>query len=131
MKGSYFIFRTDLQDERQINHHGKVRTVKSSEEDTDPADEPDKTSTPVQDIFQVLNKFNSDEGYNRDLVHKDERTQDHALREYYNNIVITSDHKRNILAGCIMFSRQIKPVIAVIFVICYWSAGLWNYSRVE
>ena len=105
--------------------------MKSSEEDTDPADEPDKTSTPVEDIFQVLKKFNPDEGYNRDLVHKDERIQDNALKEYYNNIVITSDTKRNILSGCIMFSRQIKPVIAVIFVICYWSAGLWNYSRVE
>ena len=37
-----------------------------------------------------MNKFQTDEGYNRDLVHRDERVQDKALREYYNNIVITS-----------------------------------------
>ena len=122
------IYRTDLQDERQINHHGKVRTVKSSE---DPIEEPDKTSTPVENISQLLNKFKTDEGYDRDLVHVDERIQDNALKEYYDRIVITSDHKRRILSGCIMFSRQVKPVIAVIFVVSYWSAGLWNYYRLE
>ena len=120
--------RTDLQDERQINHHGKVRTVKSSDDATD---EPDKTSTPVENISQVMNSFQPEEGYDRDLVHKDERIQDKALKEYYARIVITSDHKRRILAGCIMFSRQVKPVIAVIFVVSYWSAGLWNYYRLE
>ena len=122
------IYRTDLQDERQINHHGKVRTVRSSDDATE---EPDKTSTPVENISQLMNKFKTDEGYDRDLVHVDERIQDNALRDYYDRIVITSDHKRRILAGCIMFSRQVKPVIAVIFVLSYWSAGLWNYSRLE
>ena len=117
-----------MQDERQINHHGKVRTVKSSE---DASEEPDKTSTPVENISQLMNKFKTDEGYDRDLVHVDERIQDNALKDYYDRIVITSDHKRRILAGCIMFSRQVKPVIAVIFVLSYWSAGLWNYSRLE
>ena len=117
-----------MQDERQINHHGKVRTVKSSD---DAIDEPDKTSTPVENISHLLKEFQSEEGYNRDLVHIDERVQDNALRDYYNNIVITSDHKRKILAGCIRFSRQVKPVIAVIFVVSYWSAGLWNYYRLE
>ena len=105
-----------------------MRTVKSSDA---AAEEPDKTSTPVENISQLMNKFKTDEGYDRDLVHVDERIQDNALKEYYNRIVITSDHKRRILAGCIMFSRQVKPVIAVIFVLSYWSAGLWNYSRLE
>ena len=117
-----------MQDERQINHHGKVRTVKGQDS---AADEPDKTSTPVENISQLMNKFLPDEGFNRDLVHIDERVQDHALKEYYSKIVITSEHKRRILASCIMFSRQVKPVIAVIFVVSYWTAGLWNYYRVE
>ena len=95
------------------------------------ADEPDKTSTPVENISELMNKFQPDEGYNRDLVHIDERVQDHALREYYSKIVITSEHKHKILASCIMFSRQVKPVIAVIFVVSYWTAWLWNYHRVE
>ena len=90
-----------------------------------------KTSTPVENISQKMNKFKTDEGYDRDLVHVDERIQDNALKNYYDRIVITSDHKRRILAGCIMFSRQVKPVIAVIFVVSYWSAGLWNYYRLE
>ena len=66
-----------MQDERQINHHGKVRTVKSSE---DAAEEPDKTSTPVENISQLMNKFTTVEGYDRDLVHLDERIQDNALK---------------------------------------------------
>ena len=92
--------------------------------DDDP-DEPDKTSTPVENISTLK------EGYDRDLVHIDERIQDNALKNYYNNIVIPSNHKRRILSGCIMFSRQVKPVIAVSFVVSYWAAGLWNYYRLE
>ena len=120
--------RTDLQDERQINHHGKVRTVKAAD---DVIDEPDKNSTPVQNISQLDNKLHEEKGFNRDLVHIDERIQDNALKEYYDNITITSDHKRKILAACVMFSRQVKPVIAVIFVVSYWAAGIHNYYRVE
>ena len=112
------ICRTDLQDERQINHHGKVRTVKGSDDELPP-------------VESMMNKIQPEEDYDRDLVSIDEKKQDKALKEYYRKIVITSDTKKKILSGCIMFSRQIKPVIAAIFVISYWSAGLWNYSRVE
>ena len=82
-------------------------------------------------VENMMNKIQPEEGYDRDLVSIDEKKQDKALKEYYRKIVITSDTKRKILSSCIMFSRQIKPVIAAIFVISYWSAGLWNYSRVE
>ena len=108
-----------------------MRVVKSSEETEKETDEMDTKLTPVENVFQVMNKFQPEEGYNRDLVHKDERIQDKALKEYYNRIQITSDRKRMILAGCIMFSRKVKPVIALVFVICYWSAGFWNYNRTE
>ena len=67
----HVMHRTDLQDERQINHHGKIRTVKGADEVID--DEPDKTSTPVENISPVLT---------RDLTNIDERVQDKALREY-------------------------------------------------
>ena len=113
------MYRTDLQDERQINHHGKIRTVKGDDEVTD---EPDKTSTPVENISPILT---------RDLTNIDERVQDKALKEYYSRVVLTSDHKRMILASCIMFSRKVKPFIAATFVVCYWSAGLYNYYRIE
>ena len=113
------IFRTDLQDERQINHHGKVRTVKGSDDDLPP-------------VETMVNKIQPEEiYYDKDLVSIDEKKQDNALKEYYRKVVITSDTKKRILSGCIMFSRQVKPVIAALFVISYWSAGLWNYSRVE
>ena len=114
----YVMYRTDLEDEKQINHHGEIRTVKGVDEVTD---EPDKTSTPVENISQLT----------RDLTNIDERVQDKALKEYYSLVVITSDHKRMILTSCIMFSRKVKPLIAATFVVCYWSAGLHNYYRIE
>ena len=82
-------------------------------------------------VENMMNKIQPEEGYDGDLVSIDEKKQDNALKEYYRNIVITSDNKRWILSSCIMFSRQVKPVIAVIFVVSYWTAGLWNYYRLE
>ena len=95
------------------------------------AEEPDKTSTPVESISQLEKKLKQEKGFNMDLVSRDERVQDQALKDYYKNILLTSDHKQKILACCVVFSRQVKPVIAVIFVISYWSAGIWNYHRLE
>ena len=46
------MLRTDLEDERQINHHGKVRTVTGS--GNADKEEPDTHSTPVQSISQVI-----------------------------------------------------------------------------
>ena len=73
----------------------------------------DDDLTPVENM---INKITPEEDYDRDLVSIDEKKQDKALKEYYRKIVITSDVKKRILSGCIMFSRQIKPVIAAIFV---------------
>ena len=91
----------------------------------------DEKLAPVENISELMNKFQTGEGFNKDLVSIDERKQDNALKEYYSKIVITSDTKKMVLSSCIMFSRQVKPVIAAIFVISYWSAGLWNYYRIE
>ena len=71
------------------------------------------------------------ETFNKDLVHKDERIQDAALREYYAQFKMTSQQKLTILNACISFSRKIKPVIAIVFVIWYWAAGLLNYNKME
>ena len=65
-----FLCRTDLQDERQINHHGKVRTVSD-----------DDRMTPVENVTQLVKKFLPEEGYDRDLVSIDEKKQDNALKE--------------------------------------------------
>ena len=94
-------------------------------------DDDDNRVTPVENVTQLVKKFLPEEGYDRDLVSIDEKKQDNALKEYYSKILITSDTKQRILSSCIKFSRQVKPVIATIFVISYWSAGLWNYYRVE
>ena len=78
-----------------------------------------------------MSKFHAAEDFDRDLINVDERIQDKALKEYYSKIVMSSEHKQKILSSCIMFSRKVKPVIAALFVVCYWSAGLKNYYRIE
>ena len=60
-----------------------------------------------------------------DLVHNDELKQDTA------NIQVKNKTKKRIMDGCILFSRKIKPVIAVIFITVYWGAGLWRSAQNE
>ena len=132
----YLIIRTDLQDEKEINHHGETRIVKVKEDDDENTGERNKYVDPVDHLFQVMKNLPEEsngveEGFNRDLIHKDERIQDKALKAYYANFEINSEQKRKILNVCINFSRKIKPVIAAIFVISYWAAGLWNYNKME
>ena len=96
-------------------------------------DENGLNSKHISDRIQINNYTGAfpGKGFNRDLVSIDERKQDNALREYYGKLTITSAHKRNILNGCIMFSRRIKPVVALIFVTWYWYSGLNNYMKME
>ena len=101
-------FRSELEDEREINHHGKARTVGG-----------DDTS---EDRPAV--------GFDKNLVSVLEGVQDKALREYYSKVKLTKK-KEKILQRCINFSRRVKPVVAVIFVIVYWVSGLKNYQRIE
>ena len=122
--------RTDLEDEKEINHHGEVRTVKTSEDTDEIAGMINENKT-----YGLTESSEGDivtiKAFNKDLVHRDERTQDAALREYYARLEMTNRRKLRILNACITFSRKIKPVIAIVFVLCYWAAGLFNYNRME
>ena len=104
------VLRSEIEEDREINHHGKPHTVKKADSGS--------VSGPMMT-------------FDKNLISRKEQVQDQALKDYYKRIVITSDTKRKILAGCIMFSRKVKPIIATTFVVCYWSAGLHNYYRIE
>ena len=114
-----YVSRTDLEEEKTINHHGTERVVKSKEEN-------ENVINDVNKLFTFVSKIPNQEikGFNKDLVSNDEKIQDNALKEYYRNVTITSNDKKMILNVCIMISQQIKPVVALIFVIWYWSSGL-------
>ena len=128
-----YSFRTDLEDDVKINHHGQVREVKQSKSSEN------NHENPLGTFFDFA--FESDgqptEGNTKtkvalkDLVHNDELIQDDALKRYYANVNVKDKTQKMIMEGCILFSRKIKPVIAIIFVIVYWGAGLWRSAQIE
>ena len=67
----------------------------------------------------------------KDLVYNDELIQDDAPKQYYTNVNVKDKTQRMVMEGCILSSRKIKPVIAIIFVIVYWGAGLWRSAQIE
>ena len=56
----------------------------------------------------------------------DERTQQRAMGEFYDNIKVENLHKIKI---CKTFVRVIYPVFCVIFVILFWMTGLVHYYQ--
>ena len=55
-----------------------------------------------------------------------ERTQQRAMGEFYDNIKVENLHKIKI---CKTFVRVIYPVFCVIFVILFWMTGLVHYYQ--
>ena len=75
-------------------------------------------------------------GFDKNLVSVQEQVQDNALREYYSKVKLEEEkltkEKQKIMDRCVMFSRRIKPVIALIFYVTfYWASGLLNYQKME
>ena len=66
-----------------------------------------------------------------DLVHNDEEIQDSALKNYYANAKVHDETKRRVMTALIFFSRTIKPIIILIFVLVYWGSGLYRTNQIE
>ena len=101
----YWIIRSEIEDERQINHHGKSRYVKAGDADV------------------LLTKINvasakAKIGFDKNLVSVQDQVQDKALQKYYSKVKLSKE-ERTTMDRCVMFSRRIKPVIALIFVTFY------------
>ena len=73
---------------------------------------------------------NSQFGF-EDLVHNDEEIQDSALKNYYAKAEVHDETKRRVMTALIFFSRTIKPIIILIFVLVYWGSGLYRTNQIE
>ena len=69
-------------------------------------------------------------GFDKNLVSVQEQVQDKALREYYSKVKLTKE-KEKLMKRYMTFSRRVKPVIALLFIIIYWVSGIINYRRME
>ena len=103
--------RSEIEDSREINHHGKSRSVKSNNV------EPTLHGTTAP-------------AFDKNLVSVQEQVQDAALRDYYSKVRLTKE-KQKLMDRCILFSRKIKPFIAIVFITVYWFSGLLNYQKME
>ena len=109
-----FLIRSDIEDEREINHHGKTRSVKATD---------DKDTSHGSSAKSRI-------GFDKNLVSVQEQVQDKALRDYYSKVKLTKE-KQKTMDRCILFSRRIKPFIALVFVSFYWVSGIMNYQKSE
>ena len=73
---------------------------------------------------------NSQFGF-EDLVHNDEEIQDSALKNYYAKAKVHDEAKKKVMTALIFFSRTIKPIIILIFVLVYWGSGLYRTNQIE
>ena len=73
---------------------------------------------------------NSQFGF-EDLVHNDEEIQDSALKDYYAKAQVHDESQKKVMTVLIFFSRTIKPIIILIFVLIYWGSGLYRTNQIE
>ena len=101
--------RSTIEEERDINHHGRPRTVKCNDDED--------TAKPKQ--------VKTHQRLNANLFSVFENVQVQALKEFYHQHLPTQT-KEKTLSRCIFFQRTVKVIIVLTFVIVYWVSGLTN-----
>ena len=86
--------------------------------------EEDNNNVPVTDDSEKEKNGDETNYTFEDLVHNDELIQDSALKDYYAKATVKDETQKKIMNACIFFSRTIKPIIILIFVLIYWGSGL-------
>ena len=109
--------RSEIEEEREINHHGKSRSVKAGNDNGSPSP-------------TTISVTSSDIGFDKNLVSVREEVQDKALRDFYSKVKVAKG-KRKVMDRCVMFSRRVKPALGFTFIAVYWVSGLINYQKME
>ena len=80
--------------------------------------------------FQLwdISRAETEGSYDKNLVSKDELTQDDALKKLYAEYQKGIVKKQKLLDICLTLGHKIMPSIAIWFVISYWIAGLFQYN---
>ena len=68
--------------------------------------------------------------YDKELVSREELTQDNALKKLYAEYEKGIVRKKKMLEFCHLLGHKIMPAIAIWFVISYWGAGMFHYYGV-
>ena len=125
--------RTDLEETKKINHHGHVREVSTNEDGKGGGNENKNMDDNALKTLQINDYFDfafqtgldEDDGKPKPKIAfidpDDDSTKTERERE----------KKVNLMNACIFFSRKIKPVIILIFVLFYWGSGLIRANQIQ
>ena len=137
MKGYSLVLRTDLEETKKINHHGHIREVTTNdaakELGQDGYDKDTKLNNDTIKALQIVDYF--DFAFQTELVETEGRPTPKIAfgdpDDVYDNSEEKRERKLKIMNACIFFSRNIKPVIIIIFVLIYWGSGLIRANQIE
>ena len=107
--------RQEQENEREINHHGEKRKV----EKNDAVAEKEENKPGLKTIFVGGN--DKVVPYDKDLISRQEVTQDDALKKFYSLAIITNEMKLKLALSIAHFWI---PLIVLVFIIVYWCVGL-------
>ena len=69
--------------------------------------------------------------YDKELVSREEKKQDAALKKLYAEYKTSVARKRRMLSCCYALGHKIMPATAIWFVISYWMSGMFQYYMVD
>ena len=104
--------KTDEEEGREVNHHGKTIKVGQVGQEEQLRYEEDKTNKVTPDILRS----------------RDEKKQKDALVRYYKHM----DRKKKsrvMIAFCKKFSRVYYPIACVVFIVIFWIVGFAKYNQ--
>ena len=99
----YYLLRSDIEESREINKHGHTVTIDNKDEETNDAKEEankknEESNDPSVDA----------EAYDKDLVSRNEKTQDHAMKELYKEYEAGVVKKQKMLNFCLNLGHKVN-----------------------
>ena len=125
-----------MEETKKINHHGHIREVTTNDGGKKPGqggyDKDNNLNNDTIKALQIIDYF--DFAFQTELDETEGRPTPKIAfgdPDLYDNSEEKRERKLKIMNGCIFFSRNIKPVIIIIFVLIYWGSGLIRANQIE
>ena len=125
-----------MEETKKINHHGHIREVTTNDGGKKPgqggSDKDNNLNNDTIKALQIIDYF--DFAFQTELDETEGRPTPKIAfgdLDLYDNSEEKRERKLKIMNGCIFFSRNIKPVIIIIFVLIYWGSGLIRANQIE
>ena len=92
---------------------------KDKDKEEESVESKQKVNPPKSDDYFKINDY-FDFAFTPEIVEQQKQEESNE-----DDIMLT------IMRACIFFSRTLKPIISVIFIIIYWGSGLYRTNQIE